>query len=135
DIASRRRRTRGPTAAIGSAPGAVWVVATAIVARTLSRTVVNQRDEVGRDLWRFVPDLVFSYPNHMKPTRSEPPIPPAVLAEGSPGAMGLEPVELTDQLRVGPEAVGLEAVVVDRDPGVQARAWDLMGIEEGKEEL
>jgi hypothetical protein len=109
------------------------VVATAIVARTLSRTVVNEGEEIGGELPRFGQELVFRDADHAVPASPESPIPPAVLAEGPLRAVGLEAVELADQFRFGPEAVDLEAVVVEGDPGVEARPGDPVGIEEGKE--
>jgi len=61
------------------------------------------------------------------------PVAPAVLAEAAFGAVGAEVVELTDQACIGPKAIDLEAVIADGEPSVQARARDVMGIEEGEE--
>jgi hypothetical protein len=49
--------------------------------------------------------------------------------------MRLEPVELADEARVGPKAIDLEAFLADGKPRVQAGSRDVVGIEEGKEEL
>jgi hypothetical protein len=45
----------------------------------------------------------------------------------------MEIVELADEAGIGPEAIDLEAVVADGQPGFQARARDLVGIEEAEE--
>ena len=57
----------------------------------------------------------------------------AVLAEGSPGAVGLKPSSSPIEARLGPEAIDLEAVLADGEPGVEPWARDPVAVEEGEE--
>jgi len=63
-----------------------------------------------------------------------PAVPGAVVLERGSGVVGRAAIELEDEVRVGPVAVGLDpAAVAEPDLAVRVRSWQRVGVEEGEE--
>src|SRR3954462_5782195 len=95
--------------------------------------VHEERPQISGNRLRFVSQLAPGDVGNRVAGDDEGAVASAVVAEGRAGVVALPPVELDDAVGAGPVAVDLIVLAAEGDPVVEARQWQAVPAEEGRE--